>query len=57
VILIDEWVAYARSLIVARDDLPGGTFDDQFTFARSLTNPRPRSPARAPPPVTKISGA
>ena len=39
VILIDEWVAYARSLIVARDDLPGGTFDDQFTFARSLTNP------------------
>lgn len=36
VILIDEWVAYARSL-VGRDDLPGGTFDDQFTFAQSLT--------------------
>ena len=36
VILIDEWVAYARSL-VARDDLAGGTFDDQFTFAQSLT--------------------
>ena len=35
-ILIDEWVAYARSL-VARDDLAGGTFDDQFTFAQSLT--------------------
>ena len=32
VILIDEWVAYARSL-VGRDDLAGGTFDDQFTFA------------------------
>ena len=35
-ILIDEWVAYARSL-VGRDDLAGGTFDDQFTFAQSLT--------------------
>jgi len=35
-ILIDEWVAYARSL-VARDDLAGGTFDDQFTFAQALT--------------------
>lgn len=36
VVLIDEWVAYARSL-VGRDDLAGGTFDDQFTFAQSLT--------------------
>lgn len=36
VILIDEWVSYARSL-VGRDDLAGGTFDDQFTFAQSLT--------------------
>lgn len=36
VILIDEWVAYARSL-VARDDLAAGTFDDQFTFAQLLT--------------------
>ena len=36
VILIDEWVAYARSL-VGRDDLAGGTFDDQFTFAQLLT--------------------
>ena len=36
VILIDEWVAYARSL-VARDDLAAGTFDDQFTFAQALT--------------------
>ncbi|GIG68297.1 DUF499 domain-containing protein [Phytomonospora endophytica] len=36
VILIDEWVAYARSL-VGRDDLAGGTFEDQFTFAQSLT--------------------
>ena len=36
VILIDEWVAYARSLL-GRDDLAGGTFDDQFTFAQLLT--------------------
>lgn len=36
VILIDEWVAYARSL-VGRDELAGGTFDDQFTFAQALT--------------------
>ena len=36
VILIDEWVAYARAL-VGRDDLAGGTFDDQFTFAQTLT--------------------
>ncbi|MCI1262624.1 MAG: Swt1 family HEPN domain-containing protein [Tetrasphaera jenkinsii] len=36
VILIDEWVAYARDL-VGRDDLAGGTFDTQFTFAQSLT--------------------
>lgn len=35
-ILIDEWVAYARSL-VDRNDLAGGTFDDQFTFAQALT--------------------
>lgn len=35
-ILIDEWVAYARAL-VGRDDLAGGTFDDQFTFAQQLT--------------------
>ena len=35
-ILIDEWVAYARQL-VGRDDLSAGTFDDQFTFAQTLT--------------------
>jgi predicted AAA+ superfamily ATPase len=35
-ILIDEWVAYARSLF-GRDDIAGGTFDDQFTFAQALT--------------------
>jgi predicted AAA+ superfamily ATPase len=36
VILIDEWVAYARSL-VGRTDLDGGSFEDQFTFAQTLT--------------------
>lgn len=36
VILIDEWVAYARQLY-GREDLAGGTFDTQFTFAQSLT--------------------
>ena len=36
VILVDEWVAYARQLF-DREGLPGGTFDTQFTFAQSLT--------------------
>ncbi|WP_075835625.1 MULTISPECIES: Swt1 family HEPN domain-containing protein [unclassified Rhodococcus (in: high G+C Gram-positive bacteria)] len=36
VILIDEWVAYARQLY-GREDLPDGTFDTQFTFAQALT--------------------
>ncbi|MDR1077413.1 MAG: DUF499 domain-containing protein, partial [Propionibacteriaceae bacterium] len=35
-ILIDEWVAYARDL-VGKDGLPGGSFDTQFTFAQTLT--------------------
>ena len=35
-ILIDEWVAYARELY-GREDLPGGTFDSQFGFAQALT--------------------
>ncbi|HUY50829.1 MAG TPA: Swt1 family HEPN domain-containing protein, partial [Streptosporangiaceae bacterium] len=35
-LLIDEWVAYARQLF-GRDDLDGGTFDTQFTFAQTLT--------------------
>lgn len=35
-VLVDEWVAYARQL---HDEpgLPGGTFDTQFTFAQTLT--------------------
>ncbi|MCX6842110.1 MAG: Swt1 family HEPN domain-containing protein [candidate division WOR-3 bacterium] len=35
VILIDEWVAYARQLHGGAD-LPGGTFDTQVTFAQAL---------------------
>ena len=37
-ILIDEWVAYARQLHdQAQADLPAGTFETQFTFAQALT--------------------
>ena len=38
-ILIDEWVAYARDLRDPGDGerLPGGYFDTQFTFAQALT--------------------
>jgi predicted AAA+ superfamily ATPase len=36
-ILIDEWVAYARQLY-GRDDLPGGSFDTQMTFAQALSD-------------------
>src|SRR3984957_18340551 len=35
-ILIDEWVAYARQLHERRD-LPGGDFETHFTFAQTLT--------------------
>src|SRR5262245_1706161 len=35
-ILIDEWVAYARQLH-DHSDLPAGTFETQFTFAQALT--------------------
>lgn len=36
VVLIDEWVAYARGLRGDKD-LAGGTFDTQFSFAQTLT--------------------
>lgn len=35
-ILIDEWVAYARQLH-EQSDLPAGSFETQFTFAQALT--------------------
>lgn len=34
-ILIDEWVAYARPLH-DHSDLPGGAFETQFTFVQAL---------------------
>jgi predicted AAA+ superfamily ATPase len=36
VILIDEWVAYARQLY-NKSDLPAGDFDAHFTFAQTLS--------------------
>ena len=35
-ILIDEWVSYARQLHV-ENDLPAGSFDTHFTFAQTLS--------------------
>ena len=35
-ILIDEWVAYARQLH-DHTDLPAGSFETMFTFAQALT--------------------
>ncbi len=36
IILIDEWVAYARQLH-DQSDLPAGSFETQFSFAQALT--------------------
>ncbi len=36
-ILVDEWVAYARQLHDQEDGLPGGGFETQFSFAQALT--------------------
>lgn len=36
-ILIDEWVAYARQLY-GQPDLPAGTFDAHFSFAQALAD-------------------
>jgi hypothetical protein len=35
-VLIDEWVAYARQ-IYGKDGLPAGSFDSNMTFAQALT--------------------
>jgi predicted AAA+ superfamily ATPase len=42
-ILIDEWVAFARQLYHV-DDLPAGSFDANMTFAQALTEAAKRSP-------------
>jgi predicted AAA+ superfamily ATPase len=44
-VLIDEWVAYARQLYT-KDDLPAGDFDAHFSFAQALTEA-----------ATEVSGA
>jgi uncharacterized protein len=43
VVLIDEWVAYARN-IIDRADCPAGTFEAQATFAQALTEAVKRVP-------------
>lgn len=43
VILIDEWVAYARQLVDV-EGLPGGSFDTHFTFAQTLTEAAKATP-------------
>jgi uncharacterized protein len=35
-VLVDEWVVYARQLI-GKDNLPGGTFDVNMSFVQALT--------------------
>ncbi|MGO9957302.1 MAG: Swt1 family HEPN domain-containing protein [Solirubrobacteraceae bacterium] len=47
-VLIDEWVAYARQLY-GIDGLPAGSFDAQFTFAQTLAEA-----ARAVPGVLLV---
>lgn len=42
-ILIDEWVAYARQLHDGAD-LPGGSFETQFTFAQALSESAKAAP-------------
>ncbi len=37
VILVDEWVAYARQLAQGETSLCGGSFETQFTFAQTLS--------------------
>jgi len=42
-ILIDEWVAYARQLF-EKSDLPAGNFDSQGSFAQALTEAAKAAP-------------
>ena len=55
-VLIDEWVAYARQL-VGKEDLPGGTFEAQGSFAQAITEAAkaaPRTLVVASVPASKI---
>ena len=42
-VLIDEWVAYARQL-VGKTDLPAGTFEAQTSFAQAVTEAAKAAP-------------
>ncbi len=42
-VLIDEWVAYARQ-IYGKDGLPGGSFDSNMTFAQALSEAAKAAP-------------
>ena len=42
-VLIDEWVAYARN-IIEKPDCPAGSFEAQATFAQALTEAAKRAP-------------
>ena len=64
VILIDEWVSYARQLNTRRQipdgttaPLPAGAFETQFTFAQSLTQAAAAVPGTLlPSPSPRVSG-
>ncbi len=60
-ILIDEWVAYARQTY-GKTDLPGGSFDANMTFAQAVTEaargtPRTMLVASIPASQIEIGGA
>lgn len=60
-ILIDEWVAYARNL-VSKSDLPAGTYDTQLTFAQQLTEATKQVPnalllISVPQSINEIGGS
>lgn len=42
-VLVDEWVAYARQLFGAKE-LPGGNFETHFTFAQQLSEAAKAAP-------------
>ncbi len=53
VVLVDEWVAYARQLFGSKE-LPGGNFDTHFTFAQQLSEAAKAAPRT--PLVVSIPG-
>ena len=52
-ILIDEWVAYARH---DESDLPAGSFETQFTFAQALTESVKQLPGNCLPACRRPPG-